>query len=86
MALLFDFTNNPADSSPEIVLKAISASAAEKILLFNILSGFYGVPVILEEGSKQENGMSTQVKIGFAFPPESVENEPEPESDEPENL
>lgn len=77
MALIFDFTNDPADSSPEIVLKAQSASAAEKILLYNILSGAYGTPVILQEGSKQEGGMATMMKIGFQLPAP----EPEPEAE-----
>ena len=86
MSLLFDFTNDPSDASPEIVLKAVGASAAEKILLFNIMNGNYGVPTIIPEGCKQENGMATQLKIGFVVPePEPEEPEPEePPTEEPE--
>lgn len=81
MALTFDFTNNPADASPELLLKATGASAAEKILLYNILNCTYGAPVILQEGSTQAAGMATAVKIGFVLPePETPEPEPEPEA------
>lgn len=80
MALLFDFTNDAADGSPEIVLKAQSASAAEKILLFNILKGNYGSPVVLS--GTESAGMATQIKIGFVLPVPEPEEPVEP-SDPP---
>ncbi len=82
MALTFDFTNNPEDSKPELILKAAGATSAEKILLYNILNGAYGFPFIDEAESKSDNGMATQIKIGFAFP----ETPEEPEPEEPEEF
>lgn len=61
--LNFQFTNNPADGKPELTLIADGATAAEKILLNNILTGEYGTPRIL--GGISGNGMATMVKIIF---------------------
>ena len=63
MALTFEFTNNPADFAPEIILKASTGTAAERIILYNILNGAYGQPKIALTESVQANGMATAVKL-----------------------
>ena len=78
MALTFDFTNNPEDGKPEIILKASSGSAAEKIILNNIMNRRYGKPHIVKEECKHANGMATLVKIAFGRKPKP-ESEEEPE-------
>jgi len=61
MALIFDFIN--PEGIPEIVLKAVSATAAEKILLHNIAAGKYGEIKVLS--SKSNAGIASEVTLGF---------------------
>lgn len=65
MALTFEFTTNTTTGKPEIILKASTATAAEKILLQNIISGIYGKIHIEKQNCIQANGMATVVKLAF---------------------
>lgn len=80
MSLIFDFSNDVEDFTPEITLKAMGSNRAEKILMYNILNGAYGEPTILQEGSKQDGGMATQIKLGF-----QKKTDPSPPIEEPDN-
>lgn len=65
----FKFKNNEeTDNLPEIVLQA--GAAADKILLYNILNGTYGTPVIKSGSSK--DGMTNEVVIAFENAPVSA--------------
>lgn len=61
--LQFEFSNNPANEKPELKLLAVDATDAEKILLYNMLMGYYGRPRII--GGIDNNGMATMVKMVF---------------------
>ena len=63
MPLTWDYINKGEDTAPEILLQASGSSKGEQIMLFQILQGFYGNPVVLEGTSA--NGFASEVVIGF---------------------
>ncbi len=62
MANYWNFRNKDEDGKPEIVLSA--GATADRILLFNILSGRYGIPRIAE--GKSKDGTTGELVIDFS--------------------
>lgn len=64
MPQTWEFANVGADCTPEIVLKATNPiTSGEKVLLFQVLNGCFGRPVILSGTSA--NGQASEMIIGF---------------------
>lgn len=62
MANYWKFTNKNGGSSPEIEL-SVTETGGERILLFNLLNGYYGTPVIT--GGDQNDGMASKMILSF---------------------
>lgn len=64
MPLQWEFANAGEDCTPEIVLKALNpVTSGEKVLLFNVLNGCFGRPMIISGTSV--NGQASEMIIGF---------------------
>ena len=64
MAQTWEFANKGEDCTPEIILKAQNPiTSGEKVLLFQVLQGCFGRPMILSGTSV--NGQASEVIIGF---------------------